>query len=213
MATSIFSPISGKSYSYGGFTLPQQTSNIFNGVNPYYINNTNTYTSPAPQPVAPVAPTAPVGLGDYSSPLPTSTLNLSTSPGYNGPYNQGSPLSDVSKEFNFGDFLKDFDPVQTLVNYGVTALTGSPILGFGASQLYNNWDKMSFALEPNQVSVAPTYNTKTAQDYTKELAASGYNPSGTTSDSWSESDYASSGWSSDPSADAMAEAETSYDSF
>jgi len=218
MSTNIFSPISGKTYTYGGFTS-QPVSNIFDGVNRYYIQNTNPYIRTPYTPTQPVNPDSiiPVnyssGDDSFGNEPPTGS-NMSfgygysnTSPGYDGPYSN-NPLDS---ERSFMDRLS-----EAASNY----MNNYSILGIAANAL-SPYDPVSYA---QSVGVAKpvTFSTKTAQDYINEsaapsysndLAASGYNQSNTSSDSWSESDYSDSGWSSDPSADAMAEAETSYDDF
>jgi len=169
MVASIFTP---GNYTYGGFTS-QPATNIFNGVNPYYINNNNTYTPTPfvyPQPTQPTTPvvntnTSSDGDSTYTTPASQFTgFGFGNNTGYNGPYNQGNPLSDLQPSYSFGNFLNGFDPVQTMIGLGATALTGSPLLGFGASQVYNNWDKLSFA-NPLAEDQKETFSTTTAETY------------------------------------------------
>jgi hypothetical protein len=190
MATSIFSPISGRSYSYGGFSS-QPVNNIFSGVNPYYLNNNNTYT---PTPL--VFPTTPIvqptynyssSGGDDSFPNnpPTNTgggltfgsggtgfsfgNNISSSPGYDGPYNQGSPLSDLG-----GGIDININP-GTILGTLASAYTGVPFLGTVGGKMYNEWDRLNYSDKDymNQVGVAKptTYSTSTANTILNQMAA------------------------------------------
>jgi len=175
MATNIFSPTSGRTYSYGGFNIPQQpVNNIFSGVNPYYINNSNTYVPPTPpEPVAPTPPTAPIQSGGDSFPTNPPQYSQFTgfgfgnNTGYNGPYNQGNPLSDLNSGFNFGGFI---DNIGTTISNSITpggivgSIFGGPIGGLIGNQVYNNWDKMSFA-NPLAADQKKTFSTTTAASY------------------------------------------------
>ena len=164
MATNIFSPLSGRTYSYGGFSVPQQqTSNIFNGVNPYYINNTNTYTPPTP--VEQVLPTPTVDYSGGDSGIIGDPMGdglsfgygySNTSPGYSGPYSN-NPLDS---ERSFMDRLS-----EAASNY----MNNYSILGIAANAL-NPYDPTAYA---KAVGVAEpvTFSTKTAQDYINEAAA------------------------------------------
>lgn len=226
MATNIFSPWSGQTYSYdygsnlGGSNSAyniwgSQSNNPYITYGPTYtpgVLNPNTGTpilQPQPQPLQ-----VSTGGDDSFPDNPPVGDGLSfgygysnTSPGYSGPYSNNPLDSERSFMDKLGEAASNY-----MNNYS--------IFGIAANAL-SPYDPVSYA---QSVGVAKpvTFSTKTAQDYINEsvspsyssdLAASGYNQSNTSSDSWSESDYSGSGWSSDPSADAMAEAETSYDSL
>jgi len=172
MATNIFSPTSGRTYSYGGFNIPQQpVNNIFSGVNPYYINNSNTYVPPTPpEPVAPTPPAAPP-IQSGSDSFPTNPPQYSqftgfgfgNNTGYSGPYNQGNPLADLQPSYSFGNFNVDINPGTVLGGIASYA-TGIPFLSMFGTNMYNNWDKMSFA-NPVAADQKRTFSTTTAASY------------------------------------------------
>ena len=59
--------------------------------------------------------------------------NPSTSPGYNGPYNQGNPLSDLGGGFNIGGI--NFDPLGIAIG-AINPLAGLAYTGYNAIK---NW--------------------------------------------------------------------------
>lgn len=222
MATNIFSPISGRTYTYGGFTS-QPISNIFDGVNPYYIQNTNPYIRTPYTPTQPVNPD-PIIPVNYSSGddsfgnEPPTGSNMSfgygysnTSPGYDGPYSNNPLDSERSFMDRLGEAASNY--INNYSIFGIAANALSPYDPVSYAQAVGVAEPVTFSTTKAQDYINEAAAKSSTPSYSSDLAASGYNESNTSSDSWSESDYSDSGWSSDPSADAMAEAETSYDSF
>jgi len=166
----IFSPTTN--YRYGGFKS-QPATNIFNGVNPYYINNNNSY-SPTPlimpQPVQQAAPVVNnySGGGDNDNAPPPqysqfTGFGFGNNTGYDGPYNKGNPLSDLQPSYSFGNFNVDINPGTVLGGIASYA-TGIPFLSMVGTDMYNNWDKMSFA-NPLAEDQKKTFSTTTANTY------------------------------------------------
>lgn len=148
----IFSPQS--TYTYGQATTnPNAAYNVWGSqgaVNPYIkygpaytpgIINPNTG-----RPVLPLPNSTPSDSGGSDYIGDTQNVpefqgfgsfgfgnNLSTSPGYDGPYNQGNPLSDLGSGFSIGGI--NFDPLGIAIG-AINPLAGLAYTGYNAIK---NW--------------------------------------------------------------------------